>query len=200
MTKLSPPPETAEIGRLDLLLILLGSDEDSLKAGVGGITRLQKYLFLLETEERVRPTEGFGFEAYKAGPYSARLYDDLEFLENLGLIQSTIVGEATPEESVELERVSFDELLGAESLSDDEVGNASDIFEERRFRLTPSGREKLTELLSSGDHTAVIDRVQRVKSRFRHRSLSDLLYYIYTKYPEMATESEIRDKVLSRRR
>jgi uncharacterized protein YwgA len=81
-----------QIGRRNLLLLLVGTDP----GGVGGITRLQKLLFLLEREEGLEPTErGFEFEAYKAGPYSPQLYDDLEFLENLGYLVSYVTAEAS---------------------------------------------------------------------------------------------------------
>ena len=44
-----------QISRRNLLLLLVGLDSDS--AGLGGITRLQKLLFLLEEEEGLRSTE-----------------------------------------------------------------------------------------------------------------------------------------------
>src|SRR6266496_4475488 len=91
------------IGRRDLLLLLLGIDgPKAVSEGLGGVTRLQKLLFLLEQEEKIVPSgEGFTFEAYKAGPYSPKLYDDLEFLENLGLIGKRVAAEGTEEEAAE---------------------------------------------------------------------------------------------------
>jgi uncharacterized protein YwgA len=70
------------IGRRQLLLLLVGLEGGGGVSGiVSGITRLQKFLFLLENEEGVRPAgDGFEFEPYKAGPYSSKLYDDLELL------------------------------------------------------------------------------------------------------------------------
>ncbi len=73
---------SAKIPRRDLELLVIGADED----GLNGITRLQKLLFLLEREEGLtRSGADFAFTPYKAGPYSSAIYDDLEFLENLGL-------------------------------------------------------------------------------------------------------------------
>jgi len=56
--------------RKDLILLLLGvSEEEAVADGINGITRLQKFLYLLEREENIKPEEsGFEFIPYKAGP------------------------------------------------------------------------------------------------------------------------------------
>ncbi len=46
----------------------------------------------------------------------------------------------------------------------------------------------------------MIDGIRKIKRKYGNYSLSDLLYYVYTKYPEMTTESAIKDKVLRRPR
>ena len=190
------------IGRRNLLLLLLGVDADP--SGIGGITRLQKLLFLLEHEEGLISAEdGYQFEAYKAGPYSPELYDDLEFLENLGLLKAEVTSEASEPEAAEMDRLSFDHLIGDEveksSDGNDVDGPASaDSFEERRFMLTDEGRKQVEKLLQSGDVSPVAAKIRRVKSKYGRYSLNDLLYHVYTKYPDMTTESEIRDKVLRR--
>jgi len=182
------------VGRRDLVMLLLGVDARGEESeGLGGITRMQKLLFLLERED-------------KAGPYSAALYDDLQFLENLGLVQTEVTSEATEAESAELDLLSFDELIdgGAESEEGQAVDGmaAADAHEERRYRLTPKGMDHVRKLLGAGMDAARVaaDGIRRVKSRYSELSLSDLLYYVYTKYPEMAVESEIRDQVMRRAR
>jgi uncharacterized protein YwgA len=93
---------------LELLLLGVGAKPNRLTSGISGITRLQKFLYLLQEEGHVSPNgDGFEFEPYKAGPYSAKLYDDLEFLENLGLVQSDITAEATAPEAAEIDMLSF---------------------------------------------------------------------------------------------
>lgn len=201
-----------QIGRRDLLLLLIGSETIGTSHGsISGMTRLQKLLFLLEREGRIKPTnEGFEFEPYKAGPYSPRLYDDLELLENLGLIRSEAVaglmteatdptpGSGTWTEAVDLNHVTFEELMGG--FEELEGGSrAIDSFEERKFALTEKGRERVEALLQNGDLKSLTDGIRRVKSQFSRYSLRDLLRYVYEKYPEMTTESEIVDKVLGRR-
>lgn len=191
--------------RKDLILLLLGvSEEEAVADGINGITRLQKFLYLLEREENIKP-EGSGFEfiPYKAGPYSSKLYDDLEFLENIGLLASEVAGEATEEEAVEVD-ISFDELMGeCSDTVDGTPSNAlptADAYEERIFRLTDEGKEKVKRLIQRSEYKPVVDGIRRVKSRFGRYSLNDLLHYVYTRYGEMTTESEIKEKVLRRGR
>jgi len=195
----------AAIARRDLVLLLIGTDaKGSPTDEVGGITRLQKFLFLLQQEGGVSPSgDGFEFTAYKAGPYSSKLYDDIEFLENLGYLESEAVAEATDAEAAEVDVLDFDQLIGdgsddPQEPSSDAFG-AADAYEERKFLLTDRGRERMKKLLENKEYAPVVDSIRRVKSKYGRYSLNDLLYYVYTKYPEMTTESEIKEKVLGRR-
>ena len=190
-----------QISRRNLILLLVELDSES--AGLGGITRLQKLLFLLEEEEGLRPAVGgYEFEAYKAGPYSPKLYDDLEFLENLGLLKGEVTSEASEAEAAEVDRLSFDHLMGRDversPEGDFDGAGAADTYEERRFQLTDKGRHRIELLLQSGGFLPVAKKIRRIKSKYGKYSLKDLLYHVYTKYPTMTTESEIRDDVLRR--
>lgn len=192
------------ISSRQLVLLLIGVTPSSdFSSSIGGITRLQKFLFLLQKEEGLKESEtGFSFEPYKAGPYSSRLYDELEFLENLGMIGSEIVAESTEAEKSELELLSFDDLMADESEYSsngraDGFG-ASDAFEERKYFLTERGAQKVKALLADPKYQPLSGAIRKIKSKYGSHSLNDLLYYVYNKYPEMTTESEIRDKVLNR--
>jgi len=190
-----------KIGRRQLVLLLIGCDAPGKPSDtLGGITRLQKLLFLLEKEGGVAPTDdGFQFTAYKAGPYSSKVYDDLEFLENLGLLESTVTAEATDAEKVEIDQLSFDDLMGDGAAPDGDGYRTPDSFEERQFRLTSQGVEKVRELIDSGDYSPIVTEIRRIKSTYAHYSLIDLLRHVYTAYPEMTQASEILDKVLGAR-
>ena len=188
------------ITRRGLLLLLVGLGEHSQRFGaVSGITRLQKFLFLLDREEQVRPDDsGFGFQPYKAGPYSPTLYDDLELLENLGLIRSEGGADSTTTETIDIKRLSFEDLMGG--FGDLGVGSPkADSFEERRFRLTDAGKKRIEALLQNPEYGPAIAGIRRVKSKYSRHSLRDLLRYVYRRFPDMTTESEIIDAVLGSR-
>ena len=175
-----------------LTLCMIGLGKDDLEGELGGITRLQKLLYLLDVEENIQLSgTGFEFKPYKAGPYSSKLYDALEFLENLGFIESEVVGESTVEE---ISDMSFEDLIS----SDDDSPVFSDAYVERCFKLTPKGKEKIEHLVKSQQYKPFIERITRIKSKFGNYSLRDLLYYVYTNYPEMTTESDIKNRVLKR--
>jgi uncharacterized protein YwgA len=202
----------ATIGRREMLLLLIGLDDSSTQ-GLGGITRIQKLLYLLEAEEQIRPAgDGFKFEAYKAGPYSPRIYDDLEFLENLDFIKrlkpsgqdAADLGTSAVASEAEMAEVdfTFEELMGPEDVmapEPDEIAPTADSYEETRYALTEQGKKKVEELIKSKEYKPLVDGIRKVKSRFAKYSLNDLLYYVYTRHPEMTTESEIKEKVLRRR-
>ena len=152
-------PLMATIGRREMLLLLIGLNGIS-EHGLGGITRIQKLLYLLDTEEQIHPSgDGFNFEAYKAGPYSSRIYDDLEFLENLNLVKrskpsddletgalSTSAVTSDPEQAeVDL---TFEDLMGPEDVmapEPDEIAPTADSYEETRYTLTDEGKKKMEE-------------------------------------------------------
>jgi uncharacterized protein YwgA len=184
----------AEIQRSSLMLLLIGLTERGDADGyVSGITRLQKFLYLLQEEAGIAPSKnGFEFEPYKAGPYSPRVYDDLELLENLGFVESMGTTESTETEAADLDKLVFDDLMEAGS-------KAADAFEERRFTLTEKGQQKVRDMLDEGSIAPVADGIRKVKSKFSSLSLRELLRYVYEKHPEMTTESEIIDQVLGRR-
>lgn len=199
----APKPNAPKVPKQELLLLLLGLDGPSVSTrGIGGITRLQKLLFLLWKEGGIQEVEsGFEFKPYKAGPYSRKLYDELELLENLGLIQSEIQGEATEAEAAELEELSFEELMGDDGQTfGDAEATSSDTFEERRFALTNRGLKMVREMLAKPDFKPFADGIRKIKSKFANYSLQDLLYHVYTKYEAdgWTSESEIRDKVLAK--
>jgi len=81
----------------------------------------------------------------------------------------------------------------------DEIAPTADSYEETRYTLTDDGKKKMESLLSRKEYKPFVDGIRKVKSRFAKYSLNDLLYYVYTRHPEMTTESEIKEKVLRRR-
>jgi len=177
--------------RGQVLMMLLAAPGTRGKEGeaIQGTTRLQKLLFLIEREGHIKPTTGsdFEFTAWKFGPVSKELYDDLEKLENLGLLESEPVSEASPTELDEY-GLSFDDLMGEE-----ESQTRDSFFEEKKYRLTSTG---LQWIRKREIRTDTFDKIRKIKEKYGALSLQDLLHYVYTKYPDMTTASEIKGKVL----
>jgi uncharacterized protein YwgA len=203
----APKPNAPKVSKQQLLLLLLGLDGASVSTkGIGGITRLQKLLFLLWKEAGIQEVDsGFEFKPDKVGPFSRKLYDELELLENFGLIQSEVQGEATEAEAAELEELSFEQLMGDDAHPYQDVASRSeastaDTFEERRFTLTDRGLKLARAMLEKPEFKPFADGIRKIKSRFANYSLQDLLYHVYTKYEAdgWTSESEIRDKVLAK--
>jgi uncharacterized phage-associated protein len=176
-----------------MLLLGAGSEGGFGREAIQGTTRLQKLLFLIEYEAGVTATEGkdFDFSAYKFGPVSKELYDDLEKLENLGFLEAKGVAEPSESEASEYD-LSFDDLMG------EEEQESRDTLEERRFKLTARGIEWLTTKVMPRVEQNVFERIRKVKGKYGSFALSDLLYYVYTKYPDWTSASEIKDRVLGR--
>src|SRR5438093_786170 len=133
---------TQDLTRGQMLMMLLAAPGVRGKAGepIQGTTRLQKLLFLMEHEAKLKPTKGddFNFSAWKFGPVSKELYDDLEKLENLGLLESEPVSEPSKTELDEY-GLSFDDLMG------EEESQSRDSFEEKRYRLSEKGLKWIRE-------------------------------------------------------
>ena len=180
-----------------LILCLIGLKGDTLDGRLGGITRLQKLIFLLDREYNVQANgvdEPLKFVPYKAGPYSPQIYDDLEYLENLGYITGEPVGSSTREETSEVDALNFNNLF------DTSQGAAvSSPHLQKIFSLTSKGKEKTAQLIRNIKNKAFLESIQKIKSKYGDYFLNDLLHYVYTKYPAMTTESEIKAKILNLR-
>ena len=170
-----------------LLLLLLNYGNNNIQ----GITRLQKLLFILKNDYKIDDLfkSSYEFEPYRFGPYSKKLYDDINFLENLGFIGSTPVGETSLAGENEEKLLLTDYLLS----SGEEVTNSS----EKCFTLTESGRKKaeqiMTKLQQSGVNTAkLISTLREVGAKYSEMNLSSLIHYVYRKYPESAINSELK--------
>jgi len=176
--------------RRNLIMLMISLDRRGKidGRGLGGMIRLQKLLYLFETEAS-KIEDGFDFFPYKTGPCSSKLYDDLEFLENLSFLKGEVVAEATEEEAIEIDLLSFENLLGDGAETDDgkpvDGFGAADAYEERRFSLTEEGLETVKKLLARDDYAATVQCVRKIKAKYGHHSLNDLLRYVYTNYPGM---------------
>jgi hypothetical protein len=169
-----------EVG-VDVLMVLLYAPGNSRKFGeaIKGITRLQKLLFLLWKEghfyESVRNL--YNFEAYDYGPCMDDLYDDLEFVEEIGLVKVEEVPSGNEYEGGDEE--AFLKDFGFKFVKKDT---------RRDFSLAPSGLvagKEIFDSLSTNDQESLIS----IKKKYNSMPFWDLLRYVYKKYPTFAAKS-----------
>jgi uncharacterized protein len=179
--------------KAELLLSLLYSNDGSQNhAAIVGITRLEKLLFLLKHETKLLSTKKnqdfFNFVPFRMGPWSQDVYDETDFLESLGLLDKKKAGETNPED-----KSHDNELFGSIVLTNYQKNDFSSSNESaEKFELTDKGRNiarKIWERLSEDEKKSIA----HIKSRFNKMNLRQFLRYVYNKYPEYTTKSEIKE-------
>lgn len=166
----------------DLVLLLLAAPTDLEQARhrINGITRLEKLLFLAVREADINAlvNDDYEFKPYHYGPYSKKVYEEVEVLEQAGLVR----------EERALGGELLDEMEGAAATGEDREGV------ERRFVLTDDGKA-VAELLS-GRNPEAVKRLANIKNQYAGMPLPRLVRYVYESYPDTIGKSVIRDKVL----
>jgi len=180
-----------EITRKDILLLLLyvPGPNKQYNESIKGITKFTKLLYLLKKLHNIDKyvKKYYSFEAHKLGPFTREIYDDVDFFQSLGFIDKKIMG--TIQES---EYFEFGEFL-EDFIPEIEIESISqDIYKETKFMLTTKGK-KFAERLSNQVPDKIIEACKGVKTKFGFLPLSDLLRYIYLKYPEMAIKTIRKD-------
>jgi uncharacterized protein YwgA len=177
---------------LDAIITLLFCPGNSGEYGerIEGITRLDKLLYLLVKETKVGEPleEELGFEAYDYGPYSSEIYDAMETLSDVGLVN------VQTREYKSYEEISDARMIFRETL-DDETALTAATRQVQIFALSEGGMragKKLFDLLSPEEQTDV----RRVKERFNSISLKELIEYVYRKYPYSAVKSKVKESIL----
>ena len=176
----------SELEQADLILLLLAAPtkHEQLQFRCNGITRLEKLLFLVEQETALDEEidETFPFEPYHYGPYSKQVYDAVDMLESLQLLDERRV-QVTP---------GLD--LGEEVETLDEFDLNEDEYVERQLFLTQDGRD-VARVLSRQLSPKGKDALTEIKDRYGGMSLRSLLRYVYSSYPDFTTKSRIRDRI-----
>ncbi|MEO0080117.1 MAG: HPr family phosphocarrier protein [candidate division WOR-3 bacterium] len=176
--------------RKDILLLLLyvRGRLGRLAEGICGTTRILKLLFIadqeLDTGSLVR--NPYRFQPYRFGPFTGAVYDDLAVLIDAGLVRREHLDEeGTPVIQCNAE---LDEGFASNGLT-------------TLYRLTHKGREFARTLLEEvrSRRPNLEPGLEIVKRQFGALPLKELLRYIYTRYPEFTTESEILKRVLGKR-
>lgn len=164
---------------------------------IEGRTRLTKMVFLFEEEvaedfrrDKAVELEDYGFEAWKYGPMSRKLFEDLEFLQSIGFVETGPASDTSGLSEEAGEYRAF-EIEG-------EIANGADVesYQPDSFRLSETGKAFVKERLYPELSPAQRDLLRSFKASLNGRPLRSILRYVYQRYPEMAEESEIREKVL----
>lgn len=169
--------QSNQLDREDILLLLLSSlSGPDTRKRVAGITRVEKMMFLLqkETDFSGKVRNKFDFEAWKFGPFSKEIYEDLDLLASLDLV-----------EAEERELPNYVEYTEEDKLVEPEEDRP---IIEKTFSLTDRGRrvaEKLRGSISDGDWS----EIERLRKRFERVPLTRLIQYVYHKYPETTSNS-----------
>lgn len=180
----------------DLLLLLLYVRGPSGEIGepINGRTFLQKMVFLFEKEiypkfrgnlpitEEDMPK----FEAYRFGPFSKTIMEDIEFLANLGFVEIVAQDEATEPEEAEYEMWKQ---------TADPSGDL-DICVNETFKITEQGKGFVKDCILPELTPNQVEAISMLKINCLRVGLKRVLHYVYTKYPDSAVQSEIRNKVL----
>jgi hypothetical protein len=167
----------------DAIVLLLGAESrvPSLSGRLEGITRLEKLVFLLEKESKLRDLldEELEFHAYDFGPFSSKIYQAVDVLEAAGLIQDNIRYSGGADDTWETVHI---------------VGEDAP-YSTREFVLTDLGRKYFAALLQEIPED-LTKEVSNIKDRFGSMPLRQLVRYVYKRYPAYTEKSKIRDQVL----
>jgi len=166
-----------QLDKEDILLLLLSAMSGSgTKEKVSGITRLEKMMFLLQNETAFsgRAVDKFTFKPWKFGPFSQEIYEDLDLLSSLDLVNVE-----------EREMANYVDYTGWDHLIDVEP---DEPLVEKVFSLTARGRrvaQKLREAISDRDWSEIV----QLAKRFEGVPLTRLIQYVYQRYPETTEKS-----------
>lgn len=175
--------------RAELILSLLYANE-SIPKPIVGMTRLEKMIFLLTKQESVLSDvkdEKYTFVPFRMGPWSNEVYDEIDFLESLGLVKKRNSHSIEPAEKAETKEL-FNTLIIEKYQRN--VVNTQQVSE--ILGLTEKGIEKAKSLwnrLNDEEKKKIVN----IKNTYNNMNLRQLLRYIYNKYPEYTTESEIKE-------
>ena len=178
--------------RVHLLLLLLWA---SGKRGIAnesiqGIVRIMKLLFLMKMDAGLDKyvADYYTFVPYRLGPFEKAVYDDLDALVERNLVERKPIEENQlgPESRLPKE-LEIEESIDFDKTKINAIYTLTDIGK-KYAQAYAKGAEQID--------AAILKSIKDIKSTWASRPLRHLLKYVYKKYPEYTTESEILDKVL----
>lgn len=175
--------------KTELLIALLYANNQQ---SIEGITRLEKILFLLKKEAGFLATttedKNFNFVPFKMGPWSQEVYDELDFLDSLDLLNRSKSRKHQEEDLIHNDEL-FDSMI-LDKYQKDELEYYNNSTE--KFQLSEKGQniaKKLWTKLKDDEK----NKIQTLKSKYNKMNLKQFLRYVYAKYPQYASKSEIKE-------
>ena len=177
-----------------LLLLLYINNKEPIKGSV----RLTKMMFLFN--EQIAPalkSKGLDsdklpdFIPYNYGPFSKDLYEQVDFFTGIGFMQVRDLNET--EEMSGVDNIVEKEFVD-ECYEDEDETKSENSYREYRITATGSGfvENELLEKVTSPQ----LELLQQYKKKITEMTLKQLLHYVYTRYPQYAEKSLIKDEVL----
>ena len=155
------------------LLLFVPGAQGKIAEPIVGSTRLMKIIFLLYEEAKLKELneKSNTFTAFRFGPYDSEVFDAIEALRILGLVQTNRENR-NQGKGTDIELATDDQTFYR--LSDQGIARVQKLAE----RVTP-------ELYKT---------VSNYKATYSKKPLVEILQYVYTKYPNFATRSEVAYK------
>lgn len=189
-----------KLNSVDIILLLLYSPgyTDMMNEPIDGRTKITKMLFLFEKElakkfkfDKLTGNENiFQFTAWNFGPMSTTIFKNLDFLKNIGFIESTYATSyAVTAEEVSEYNHYYNELIENE--------NNITEYKSEKFCLTSKGIKFIDD---KGKYRLLSDNqkkyLREFKSKLNNASLRDILRYVYITYPDYTDKSLIKNDIL----
>lgn len=179
--------------RVHLLLLLLwvSGKRGITGESIQGRVRIMKLLFLMKMDAGLDKyiSDYYAFAPYKLGPFEKAVYDDLDALVERNLIErKPAEGNQLGLESRLLKELEIEESIDFDRMKSNAIYTLTDMGK-KYAQAYAKGAEKLD--------ATIVDNIRYIKSTWASQPLKRLLKYVYEKYPEYTTESEILEKVLA---
>jgi uncharacterized protein YwgA len=169
----------------DAIVLLLGAPgaTERDEGRIEGITRLEKLLFLLEKETDATKwlKEEADFRSDNFGPFSAKVYQEIENLTTYGLITDSASLSESDEDTWESEHIIGEPV--------------TERYATRDIELTEKGKRYYRALLEELPPEAE-KVVSELKRRFGAIPLRRLIRYVYQRHPDFTAKSIIREDIL----
>jgi len=159
-----------------LLLLFLALSGSKTQHKIAGITRVEKLMYLLQEETGFsgKRQDKFDFKAWKFGPFSQEIYQSIDLLSSL-----TLVDVEERELANYVDYMERDELVE----TDQEEPRV-----EKVFSLTARGK-KVAEALQKTISPKDWEELTKLTHKFERVPLTSLIQYVYHKYPETTSKS-----------